>query len=51
MRQEWLSLPFDCVGDMKDLIFVNFVNFVVHQAGKLGENLEPLGVRVSEQGL
>ena len=33
---------------MKDLIFVNFV---VHQAGKLGENLEPLGVRVSEQGL
>jgi phosphatidylinositol phospholipase C, delta len=41
MWQEALSLPFDCVGGMKDLIFVEFV---VHQTGKLGENLEPLGV-------
>lgn len=42
MWRERLSLPFDCVGDMKDLIFVEFV--VHHQTGKLGELAEPLGV-------
>lgn len=42
MWQEGLSLPFDCVGDMKELIFVEFV--VRRQAGKLAENEEPLGV-------
>ena len=39
--QEALSLPFDCVGDMKDLIFVEFV---VRQSGKHRENEELLGV-------
>ena len=43
MWQEGLSLPFDCVGGMKDLIFVEFI-VQHHQVGKLGENVEPLGV-------
>jgi phosphatidylinositol phospholipase C delta len=38
--QEELCLPFDCVGDMKSLIFVEFA---VRQEGKGGDE-EPLGV-------
>ncbi|KAF8877451.1 PLC-like phosphodiesterase [Gymnopilus junonius] len=43
--QEELCLPFDCVGDMRELIFVEFV---VRQEGKEGEHGhtggEPLGI-------
>jgi phosphatidylinositol phospholipase C delta len=38
--QEELCLPFDCVGDMKELIFVEFV---VRQEGQK-EADEPLGI-------
>ncbi|KJA21323.1 hypothetical protein HYPSUDRAFT_67845 [Hypholoma sublateritium FD-334 SS-4] len=38
--QEELCLPFDCVGDMKELIFVEFV---VRQDGE-SEDHEPLGI-------
>jgi len=36
--QEKLSLPFDCVGDMRELVFVHFA---VHQEGNSEED-EPL---------
>ncbi|KAF8153385.1 1-phosphatidylinositol-4,5-bisphosphate phosphodiesterase 1 [Crassisporium funariophilum] len=39
--QEELCLPFDCVGDMQDLIFVEFA---VRQEGKDDDDDEPLGV-------
>ncbi|KAH6916918.1 1-phosphatidylinositol-4,5-bisphosphate phosphodiesterase 1 [Coprinopsis sp. MPI-PUGE-AT-0042] len=38
---ETLHLPFDCVGDMKDMIFVNFA---VRQAGKDDDDDEPLAI-------
>ncbi|KAF9483285.1 PLC-like phosphodiesterase [Pholiota conissans] len=38
--QEELCLPFDCVGDMKELIFVEFI---VRQQGQ-SEDDEPLGI-------
>lgn len=39
--QEELCIPFDCVGDMKDLIFVQFA---VRQEGKDDDDDEPIGV-------
>ncbi|KAF9558973.1 1-phosphatidylinositol-4,5-bisphosphate phosphodiesterase 1 [Agrocybe pediades] len=39
--QEELCLPFDCVGDMKDIIFVEFA---VRQQGKDDDDDEPLGL-------
>ncbi|KAF8965764.1 PLC-like phosphodiesterase [Flammula alnicola] len=44
--QEELCLPFDCVGDMTDLIFVEFA---VRQEGKDEDN-EPLGVYCTPLG-
>lgn len=43
--EEDLSLPFDCVGDMRDLIFVRFA---VKQEDK--EDDEPLAVYCSSLG-
>ena len=38
---ETLHLPFDCVADMKELVFVNFA---VRQAGKDDDDDEPLAI-------
>jgi phosphatidylinositol phospholipase C delta len=43
--QEMLSLPFDCVGDMMDLVFVRFA---VKQEDK--EDVEPLAFYCSSLG-
>ncbi|PPQ74485.1 hypothetical protein CVT24_000118 [Panaeolus cyanescens] len=45
--QEELCLPFDCIGDMKELIFVEFK---VRQEGKDDEDDEPLGIYCAPLG-
>lgn len=39
--QEELCLPFDCIGDMKELIFVEFS---VRQEGKTDDDDEPIAI-------